>query len=47
VLGDGAFRPIETSKKYARRFANPVGNHRSVLQLQLERGLDRLLRHVE
>jgi hypothetical protein len=31
ALGDCAFRPIETSAKYARRFANPVGNHRPVL----------------
>jgi hypothetical protein len=30
--------PIETSQRYARRFANSVGNHRPVLQLQLERG---------
>ena len=29
------YRPIGTSQKYARRFANPVGNHRPVLQLVL------------
>jgi len=29
------------------RFANPVGDHRAVLQLEIERGSDELLRNLE
>src|SRR5262249_30496196 len=46
-LGDGAFRPMQTSKKYAGRFANPVSDDRTLLQLAAERSSDQLLRHFE
>src|SRR5262249_7456156 len=36
-LGDGAFRPMQTSKKYAGHFANPISDDRAVLQLAVER----------
>ena len=38
---------MQTGQKYARRFANPVGDHRALLQLELERSPDQLLRHLE
>ena len=47
ALGDGAFRPMQTSKKYAGCFANPVGDYRALLQLEVERSPDQLLRHFE
>ena len=46
-LGDGAFRSMQTSKKYAGRFANPVGDHRALLQLEIERSPDQFRRHFE
>ena len=46
-LGDGAFRPMQTSQKDAGRFANPVGDDRALLQLEIERSADQLLRHLE
>src|SRR5256886_5702928 len=46
-LGDGAFRPMQTSKKDAGRFTNPVSDHRALLQLEVERSPDQLLRHLE
>jgi hypothetical protein len=39
--------PIETRQKNAGRLANPVGNHRALVQLKFNRGLDQLLRHFE
>src|SRR5262249_29169921 len=38
---------MQTSKKYARRFANAVSHHRALLQLEVERSPDQLLRHFE
>jgi hypothetical protein len=46
-MRDGAFRPIQTSQKYAGRFADLVGNHRAFLQFEFKRGPHQLLRHVE
>src|SRR5262245_53380062 len=46
-LGGGAFRPMQSSKKYAGRFTNPVSDDRALLQLEVERGPDQLLRHFE
>jgi hypothetical protein len=46
-LGKGAFRPIQTSKKDAGRFTNPVSDDRALLQLEIERSPDQLLRHLE
>ena len=43
-LGDGALRAMQTGQKYTGRFANPVGDHRALLQLEIERGADELLR---
>ena len=34
-------------QKYTRRFANPVGDHRALLQLEIERSADELLRNLE
>ena len=45
--GDGAFRLMETSKEYAGRFTNAVSHHRALLQLEVERSPDQLLRHFE
>jgi hypothetical protein len=47
MLGDCTLRPIETGQKNAGRFANPVGNHRALVQLKFNRGPDQLLRHFE
>ena len=38
---------MQTSKKYAGRFANPVGDDRALLQLEVERSPDQLLRDLE
>jgi 3-methylcrotonyl-CoA carboxylase alpha subunit len=38
---------MQTSKKYAGRFANPVSDDRALLQLEADRGADQLLRHLE
>jgi hypothetical protein len=46
-LGDGALRPVQAGQKYTGRFANPVGDHRALLQLQIERSSDELLRNLE
>ena len=46
-LGDGALRPIQAGQKYTGRFANLVGDHRALLQLEIERSADELLRHLE
>src|SRR5262249_42197318 len=46
-VSDRAFRPMQTSQKYAVRLANPVGNHRAGLQLKLKRALDQLLWYLE
>src|SRR5262245_34260978 len=45
--GDGAFRLMQTSKEYAGRFTNAVSHHRALLQLEVERSPDQLLRHFE
>jgi tripartite-type tricarboxylate transporter receptor subunit TctC len=42
-LSDGTFRPVQTSQKYARRLTNPVGDHRALLQLEIERSANELL----
>ena len=46
-LGDGALRPMQAGQKYTGRFANPVGDHRAVLQLEIEGSTDELLRDLE
>ena len=46
-VGDGALRAMQTGEKYTRRFADPVGDHIALLQLELERGTDELLRDLE
>src|SRR5258706_10206283 len=46
-LCDGAFRPMQTSKKDAGRFTNTVSDDRALLQLEVERSPDQLLRHLE
>ena len=46
-LGDGAFRPVQAGKEYTGCLANPVGDHCALLQLEIERGADQLLRHLE
>jgi len=46
-LGDGAFRPMQTSKKDAGRFTNLISDDRALQQLQVKRGSDQLLRHME
>jgi hypothetical protein len=37
-MGDGTFRPMQTSQEDAGRFANSVGDHSALLQLKLKRG---------
>ncbi len=39
--------PLETSQKYTRRVAHPVGDHRALPQFEVEAGLDQLLRHLK
>ena len=46
-LGDGALRAMQAGQKYAGRFANPVGDHRALLQLEIERSADEFLRDLE
>ena len=46
-LGDSALRAIQTGKKYTGRFANPIGNHRTFLQFEIERGADEFLRDLQ
>src|SRR6516162_1731457 len=46
-MGDGAFGSIQSSQEDARRFANPVSNYRALLQLELKRSPDQVLRHLE
>ena len=46
-LGDGALRPIQASQKYTGRLANLVGDHRALLQFEIERSANELLRHLE
>jgi hypothetical protein len=38
---------VQARQKHAGRFANPVGDHRAFLQLEIQRGADQLLRHLE
>jgi hypothetical protein len=38
---------VRRGQKYARRFAYPVGDHRALLELEIERGADELLRNLE
>ena len=38
---------MQACQKHARRFANPVGDHRALLQLEIERSADELLRYLE
>jgi hypothetical protein len=38
---------MQTGQKYTGRFANPVGDHRALLQLEIERSADELLRDLE
>ena len=38
---------MQACQKHARRFANPVGDHRALLQLEIECGADELLRYLE
>jgi hypothetical protein len=37
-LGDGALRPMQAGQKYTGRFANPVGDHRALLQHRAQCG---------
>ena len=46
-VGDGALRPVQAGQKYAGRFANPVGNDRALLQLEIERSADEVPRPLE
>src|SRR6202030_3863557 len=46
-LGNGAFRPMQARQKHTRSIANPVGDHRALLQLEIEGGADELLRDLE
>src|SRR5436190_40169 len=46
-FGDSALCAMQARQKYTGRFANPVGNYRAFLQLEIERGTDELLRHLE
>src|SRR6185437_15212527 len=46
-LDDGALRPVQAGQKYTGRFANPVGDHRALLQLEIERSADEVLRDFE
>jgi hypothetical protein len=47
ALGDGAFRAMQAGEKYAGRFANAVGDHRALLQLEVESSADQFQRHLE
>jgi hypothetical protein len=38
---------MQAGQKYTWRFANPVGDHRSLLQLQVQCSADELLRNLE
>ena len=38
---------MQAGQKHTRRFANPVGDHRALLQLEIERSADELLRDLE
>jgi hypothetical protein len=38
---------MQASKKYAGRFGNSVGDDRTLLQLEVERSPDQLLRDLE
>jgi hypothetical protein len=38
---------MQAGQKYARRFAYPVGDHRALLKLEIERSADELLRNLE
>ena len=40
ALGDGAYRAKQAGEKYAGRFANAVGDHRALLQLEVESSAD-------
>jgi len=46
-LSDGALRPMQAGQKYTGRFANPVGDDRALLQLEIERSADELLRDLK
>jgi hypothetical protein len=38
---------MQTRQKYAGRFANSVGDHRTLVELQIESSADELLRHLQ
>ena len=38
---------VRRGQKYARRFAYAVGDHRALLELEIERSADELLRNLE
>jgi hypothetical protein len=46
-LGDCPLRAMQTRQKYAGRFANAVGDHRTLVELQIESSADELLRHLQ
>src|SRR6476659_1813413 len=46
-IGNGAFRPMQTGQEYTRRHTDLVGNHGALLQLEIKRRTDQLLRHLE
>ena len=46
-LGDGALRSMQARQKNTRRFAYPVSDHRALMQLEIERSSDELLRDFE
>ncbi len=38
---------MQAGQKHAGCFANPVGDHRALLQFEIERGADEFMRHLE
>ena len=46
-LGDGALRPVQAGQKHTRCFANSIGDHCALLQFEIERSANELLRNLE
>ena len=46
-LGNRPLGAMQTRQKYAWNFANSVGDHRALVQLQIERSADECLRHLQ
>jgi hypothetical protein len=47
ALGDGSLGAMQTGQKNTGRVVNPVGDHRALLQLEIERSADEFLRDLE